>query len=199
MAAIKAVSGSPAKSFSASAALSPRTCRQRGSSHSIVAVPRRERTCCFLIRQHYYHGRRARVAARTIIRFVPQLGHSQLLFVRWRRETRGRGPADENVAGKRAILLPPLDTVKRCACNRACRTADMRRVRDFSHLLQLCVRDTSGHADLEHLARLQDPEALELVHHVPGAMEHKTTRQISREKRLPKPRRKNMPLFRSGR
>ena len=37
-----------------------------------------------------------------------------------------------------------------------------------AHLLELGVGDAGGHADLEHLARLQNTQALQLLHHVPG-------------------------------
>lgn len=36
------------------------------------------------------------------------------------------------------------------------------------YLLELSVGDSGGHADLKHLARLQDTQALQLIHHVTG-------------------------------
>lgn len=38
-----------------------------------------------------------------------------------------------------------------------------------SHLLELGVGNASGHSDLEHLTRLQDAEALKLVHDIPDS------------------------------
>lgn len=42
-----------------------------------------------------------------------------------------------------------------------------------AHLLELGVRNPSGHSDLEHLARLKDAEALKLVHNIPGSSERR--------------------------
>lgn len=43
-----------------------------------------------------------------------------------------------------------------------------------SHLLQFGVSNASGHADLEHLTRLQDAKALKLVHNIPDATKAKS-------------------------
>lgn len=50
---------------------------------------------------------------------------------------------------------------------------------DPSHfyLLELGVGDSGGHTDLKHLARLQDTQALQLIHHITESQKAESTGQ----------------------